>query len=534
MPNPFTDQHLSCVDAFFLYLEQPGTPLNVASVSVFEGKITLAECRQHINSKLGLMPRFLQRVIPAPLGLGLPAWEVDPDFAIEDHVREISLARGGENEFKNAVSKLLSATFDRRRPLWDITLIHGLKGHRTGVLIRAHHCLMDGVAGVGMLKTLLDETPTASRRARRIPAPPAAKPRDFAALLLEGVTTSYCTAARALLNAQTEVLRMLEDFAAPKRQNPAGDAPAPGEAREISGLTRAFGGLSQTAEVARALSELARPVDRLPYNTLCRGPQKFEWLEIPMDDVLAVKRACAATVNDVVLATVTATLRRYAGLHGQPVKRRNLRLVAPVNLRDTREAYDTGNHITFLPVDIPMGVRAPKALLSAVQQSVRAARSAHASELVGLVMTLLDAFPPAFQELIGSVLSQLPISLCNSICTNVHGPSTPLYLMGHKMLASYPYVPIGGEIGMNCAVLSYNGVLCVGFTGDAQSIPDLHHLPIFFRESFDELKEAAGVVRRQKAARIKKPRNANEKPEAEAPSIVDVPKVPASTVGMVA
>ena len=87
---------------------------------------------------------------------------------------------------------------------------------------------------------------------------------------------------------------------------------------------------------------------------------------------------------------------------------------------------------------------------------------------------------------------------------------------------------------MNCAVLSYNGVLCVGFTGDAQSIPDLHHLPIFFRESFDELKEAAGVVRRQKAARIKKPRNANEKPEAEAPSIVDVPKVPASTVGMVA
>ena len=37
----------------------------------------------------------------------------------------------------------------------------------------------------------------------------------------------------------------------------------------------------------------------------------------------------------------------------------------------------------------------------------------------------------------------------------------------------YPYVPIGGEMGMNCAVMSYNGTLFVGFTGDAKAIPDL-------------------------------------------------------------
>jgi hypothetical protein len=174
-------------------------------------------------------------------------------------------------------------------------------------------------------------------------------------------------------------------------------------------------------------------------------------------------------------------------------------------------------------------VRAPRNLLSTVQQKVTAARSAHAAELVGLVMTLLDAVPPAFQELIGSVLSQLPISLCNSICTNVHGPSTPLYMMGHKMLASYPYVPIGGEMGMNCAVLSYNGVLCVGFTGDALCIPDIHHLPSFFRESFDELKKAAGVVRKERPVRVKKKRrSAKAKSRAEAIPAEQATTIPAA------
>lgn len=61
------------------------------------------------------------------------------------------------------------------------------------------------------------------------------------------------------------------------------------------------------------------------------------------------------------------------------------------------------------------------------------------------------------------------------------------------MLTTYPYVPIGGEMGMNCAVMSYNGSLFVGFTGDAQAIPDLDRLAALFSESFAQLRDAVGV-----------------------------------------
>jgi hypothetical protein len=261
--------------------------------------------------------------------------------------------------------------------------------------------------------------------------------------------------------------------------------------------------------LAGLLSELAQPTERLPYNVLCHGPQKFDWAELPMTEIVAVKQACGTTVNEVVLTVLSMALRRYAEMHELNTKGRKLRLVIPVNVRPHGEATVTGNQITFLPVDIPWGVRDPRAFLTLVQERVKFSRTAHGAELVGLLGILLGALPTSLQTLAGSMLSQLPISVCNSICTNVHGPRTPLYLLGHKMLSTYPYVPIGGEMGMNCAVMSYDGTLFVGFTGDAKAIPDLARLAVFFRESFKELREAAGI-------RIAKKKRAQAKPKIAA------------------
>jgi hypothetical protein len=83
----------------------------------------------------------------------------------------------------------------------------------------------------------------------------------------------------------------------------------------------------------------------------------------------------------------------------------------------------------------------------------------------------------------------------------VAGPQFPLYLMGHKLLTWYPYVPIGGEMAVNCAILSYNGTIYFGFTGDARVAPDLARLERFLKWSTKELREAAGIhpPRRQRA-----------------------------------
>ena len=164
----------------------------------------------------------------------------------------------------------------------------------------------------------------------------------------------------------------------------------------------------------------------------------------------------------------------------------------PVNVRGNGEATELGNQISFVPVTVPLDIRDPLKLLAVVIERVEFLKRARAAELVGVLGGLLSTLPNAFWANIGPAASQLPLSLCNIICTNVPGPQIPLYFMGHKMLSWYPWVPIGGLMGINCAVLTYNGTAYFGFTGDVHAAPDLLRLEGFLRLSFAELRRAAG------------------------------------------
>jgi diacylglycerol O-acyltransferase len=212
-----------------------------------------------------------------------------------------------------------------------------------------------------------------------------------------------------------------------------------------------------------------------------------------MPEIKAMKQFFGATVNDVILSLVTATFRRYVELHGTHVQGRLLRIVVPVNVRGTAEAQKLGNQITFLPVAIPLDVRDPQELVAAVRERMAFLKSIHLAEAVGMAGTLISSVPTTVQALAGPYASLLPVSFCNLICTNVPGPQMPLYLLGHKMLSMYPYVPIGGEMGINCAILTYNGVAYIGFIGDTHAAPDLHRLEDCLKESLEEMRRSIPV-----------------------------------------
>jgi diacylglycerol O-acyltransferase len=469
---------LSSGDALFLYFEREGQPVNVAAVSVFEGVIPLDLCAEYIESKLPLIPRYRQRVVAPAYNIDLPSWEYDRKFDIRHHVREVALRRGTEAEFKTVAAKLLSTTMDREHPLWDFSLVRGLKSDRTGVVLRMHHCLVDGISGVGLLNVLMDANPAAPPlpKRKRIQAPPAPDPGILPGF---GLITASVSAAQRLLTASLELLDMGSSAAKkPPQTEKAQTEAMPGT--EVGALDK--------------LKHLLEFSVRLPFNVVCTGPQKFGWAEIPLAEIKAVKQACGATVNDVVLTIVTAAIRRYAELHGVRLKGRRLRIIIPVNLRAEGEVAELGNRISFMPVNIPLDIRDPRKLIAAVREATERGKNTHVAELVGLVGALLGTIPTALQALLGPLASRLPLSLCNLICTNVPGPQYPLYLLGHKQLACYPYVPIGGEMGMNCAILTYNGTAYFGFTGDAHAIPDLKRLETFLTQSFAELRKAAGIA----------------------------------------
>jgi diacylglycerol O-acyltransferase / wax synthase len=499
------DDRLSWGDAVFLHLEREGMPLNVACVCVFEAEIPLEAFVQFVESKLPLIPRYLKRVVPPLLNIGLPTWEYDPTFDIRRHVREVTLKHGSEAELKTFAGKILSIVMDRQHPLWDLTLVHGLKGNRSGLIFRLHHCLADGIAGVGIMNALMDASPVAPRlprRKRRLRVPP---PRDVLTSLTNDCVDSYSEFSKRILVALADVSSMAERFAA-------------------------NGGNLATDEFAHLLPELTVSTERLRFNVLYRGPQKFAWADVPLAEVKAIRQTCGTSVNDVILALVTATIRRYLELHGDRVKGRLLRMMVPVNLRGSDGPGDLGNRISLVPVTIPLDIRNPRKLLAAVHRRTELLKRAHTAELVSLTGGLLGMFPNSAQALAGHILGRLPFTPFNMVCTNVPGPQYPLYVLGNKMLHCYPYVPVGGEMALNCAILTYDGTAYFGFSGCVHAAPDLRRLETFLKLSFTELREAAEVTppRKEEQTKVKENRVRAKAKVAPAPSASAPPPVRAS------
>jgi len=514
MQNHQQGNRLSWGDTVFLHLEREGMPLSVACVSVLEGEIQFDDCLQFIESKLPLIPRLVKRVVAPPLNLGLPSWEYDPNFDIRNHVREVTLKHGTDTELKALAGKIVSTVLDRQHPLWDMTFVHGLKGKRTGFILRLHHCMADGIAGIGIMSKLLDAspvTPPLPKKKIHFRVPP---PRDAINSLMDGVVSSYGDFVKRMLSAWADLLDMAER------------------------VTANSGNLMPTDEFSRLLPEITAFTERIRFNVNYRGPQKIAWADIPLEEVKAVRQTCGASVNDVILALVTATIRRYQELHGDRVKGRLLRMMVPVSLRGSDSSGELGNRISLVPVTIPLDIRNPRRLLAAVHQRTEFLKRSHAAELVSLAGGLIGMFPTAMQALAGPVLSQLPITPFNLVCTNVPGPQYPLYLLGHKMVRWYPYVPVGGEMAVNCAVLSYDGTVYFGFSGDVHAAPDLRRLEAFLKLSFEELREASGVTPPQKSEKkagaktqeVKPPRKSEKKVPAKTQEVSKPAPEPPTTV----
>ena len=468
MQNQQQVDRLSWGDSVFLHLERDGMPLNVACVCILEGEIPFKACVEFVESKLPLIPRYLKRVVPPLFNIGLPSWEYDPTFDIRNHVREATLKHGSDGPLKTLAGKILSTVMDRQHPLWDLTLVHGLKDNRSGLVFRLHHCLADGIGGVGIMNVMMDASPVAAplpRRKLRLRVPP---PRNVLTSLTNGVVDSYSDFAKRILDALANITSVAERLAT-------------------------NGGTMAPDEFTRLLPELTASTERLRFNVLYRGPQKFAWAEIPLEEIKTIRHACGTSVNDVILALVTATIQRYLELHGDVVKGRQFRMMVPVNLRGGDSPDELGNRISLVPVTVPLDIRDPRKLLAAVHKRTELLKRAHTAELVSLAGGLIGMIPSSAQALAGHLISRAPFTPFNMVCTNVPGPQYPLYLLGHKILHCYPYVPVGGEMALNCAILTYDGTALFGFSGDVHAAPDLRRLETFLKLSFTELREAAGV-----------------------------------------
>ncbi|HVS13858.1 MAG TPA: wax ester/triacylglycerol synthase family O-acyltransferase [Thermoanaerobaculia bacterium] len=457
---------LTATDASFLYFERDEAPMHIGALCLFEGVVPYEPYVETIAAKLALLPRFREKIVPAPLALGHPTWESDEEFDVRNHVVLHQLpGPGGEAELRTLVNRLIAGKMRRDRPLWELHLVHGLEGGRSAMVSKVHHAMVDGVGGNAILTTILDlerDPPPPPRREYRptSPLPPSAR-------AVEAMRDS----ARSVVDAVSDHLRAIGD------------------------LARSFDAERVQASLAvlrESMPDLALPPKRLPFNRPCSGERNFVWTKVPFAEARAIRSALGGTVNDVMLASLGGAVGRYAELHGQSTAGRSMRVMVPVNVRPDHEGAALGNLVSVLPVEVPLGFDDPAARLRAVRAATRTLKEGRVAEGVNLVTSLAGAIPVPAQALFGALASS-PFPPFNLVCTNVPGPQIPLYAMGQRLEAYYPHVPVGWDLGVCCAIFSYHQMLHVGLNSDLRACPDVERLRDFFDESFAELKAMAGV-----------------------------------------
>jgi WS/DGAT/MGAT family acyltransferase len=466
---------LSPLDAAFLNFERPDANMNIGGLAIYAGRLTAAELIALLEAKIHLTPRYQQRLVSDPLHLGQPRWAFDPEFAVRNHVFQVALdPQRSEEELVDVASHLASTPLSRDKPLWEFHVISGLAGERTGLFFRVHHCMVDGASAVELLNVLLDISP----RPGALPAPAAYNPpplpsraRRVADVLSGGLSHGLGT-LRSVRQDLAHFNGMLRDREQRRRM--------------LVGL-------------ANMLSDNMVPIKHFPFNRSTSGQRRLVWAEFSLPEVRAIRASCGGSVNDVMLAVVGSSVARYLDLHEDETDEEILRVMVPVSMRIEAEKNSQGNRVSLILIDVPLWSADPVARLREVTRATEVMKRSEFSKGVDTLATLAALIPPPLQALAGTITGKVgPLALRALIpfhmtCTNVPGPQIPLYLMGHKLLMNYGFVPIGYHMGINCVIFSYNQKISVTLTVDHAVVPDADIFKELLEESFESLRSAASV-----------------------------------------
>jgi len=483
-------QQLSSLDTQFLNIESATTAGHVGSLVLLDPAggdaipLTLDRVREVLEPRLHLVPRFRQRLLAVPLGLGRPYWVDDPQFDIEFHLREISLpAPGDDGQLAEQVSRIHARPLDRTRALWELYLVHSVEGGRQAIYAKLHHAAIDGVSGAEIVATIMDATIEP-----RVVDPPTElwdpDPLPSAGdLLARGLAD--------LVRQPVESARLLP-ATLPHLADLPGLGALPG-AQRVARLGDSIVTLASAGTRGRSVArrQLTTPATRL--NTSITAHRRFAFGSLPLDEVKVVEVAFGMTINDVVMALCATVLRRWLldhdGLPDIP-----LVVAVPVSVRRD-DPLEEGSQISLMLVELPTQLRDPRDRLSAVQLAIAAAKEQFDAVPATILQDTAAVIPTAFAGLAARAVFQLvgfgalPFNL---LVSNVPGSQLALYVGGARVPALHPVSAISDLTGaLNITLFSYDGMLDFGLIACRELVPDVDTLVGYLREALDELIELA-------------------------------------------
>jgi len=477
---------LSGQDAMFLHAEIDGLPQHIGGVSIYDqstapgGKVRFKQILAMLESRLHLSPIFRRKLSFVPYGLGRPYWVEDPDFDLEYHVRHIALPKPGDwRQLCILAARIHSTPLRRDKPMWEMYIIEGLnnvEGYPEGcfaLLLKVHHCAMDGATGTQFMNIVHDLTPETRDVGK---APPWIVERPSRARMLG---QAYFDAWRK----PGQVVDILKQAGPAFMRIRRGKKEEHFRSLDDKQTTRFQGKISRH-----------RVVDA----------RRFDF-----EEVRAIKNTQpGTTINDVMLTIVAGGMRKYLDSKGE-LPEETLVTGCPIDVRSPEERAAGGNMVGFMNVALRSEIADPLERMAAVHKETKSAKAY--AEALGprFTVDLTDVMPGNVLSLAVRTASATGLSeasvMFNTIVTNVPGAPYQLYMCGAALVDAISLGPLLPNVGLfhivYSAVQNKQGTIALSFTACRDMLPDPAFYGDCLQESFEEMKkEALGPKPKKKKA----------------------------------
>lgn len=501
--------HLSGMDASFLHLETPESPMHVGSLQLldlpadYEGDFA-EDAKKYLSGRLHLASVFVRKLAMMPFDLANPVWVDDDDLDLDHHIHHVIMPRPGTMaQLERLVGRLHSSLLDRSRPLWEIHIIEGLQSGQVALYSKMHHAAIDGQAGVAVAKALFDisETPSV------VKAPRATRRRDSSQLGMAEL------ASAALSNTVQQYVKLIQSI--------------PTTAKAITSVLMPVS--EATGKRTFELPKGVKTAPKTPLNVSITNQRSFAGRSVPLAEIKQMAKAASVSLNDVVLAICAGALKRYLADYGcRPDK--PLMAAVPVSLRSEGNT-DLNNQVSTMLVSLATDISDPLERLAAIHES-----SSEGKKLTGNVKAAIPMdFPSLGMPSIVSGLASLygrsgladklpPIA--NVAISNVPGPSFPLYFAGARLATYFPVSIPGHGLALNMTVQSYNGSLEFGLTACRRAVPDVADLADYVVAEHKKLLSL--ILRHESGAQPEVEKQKAAPPAATAPSKPPAKRKPAA------
>ena len=487
---------LDSTERIFLRLERPGYPFDIAEIILLEsspeGPLPFEQVRAVFNQRCHRSQPLTRVLVPAPLGIGEERWTPAAGLDIDQHVQQRTIpAPGDMAALLGTVIEVSAEPLERGRPLWQAWYLTGMADGAAALVLRTHHATVDGL-GIAQLHRILFDTEPTAVDVNQQPPPPrgvggSTQLRRALFEIPDRIVTEVVTTGRILGRAWGAVPELMVGI--PTRV-------MLGAGARLGAVL--FNRAAPDPVRLRALpGYIPSPTGHPPvtlFNKHVDNPRKaLAVISLSLEQVNQVRGAFPqVTVNDVLLALVTGTLRDYLTAHDE-LPTGPIRTTSPAQVPASDGNASAGNHFTTVWIDLPVHLSDPAQRLVAVSASATAAKQSLSESqaswdtLADLGDLLLPGVVTAAMAFAGTRAFGVLPPTQNLTTSTVIGLRELRYLGTRKITHMYARTIVCPPINLFICSYTYAGIIDFSITTIEQLCPDPEALAAGLQTELDRL-----------------------------------------------